>query len=64
MSDNSKYDKNTLMELLKMMLAVRDDITSEEKQNIIEAMQILLNKSDKDYEDKQRFSITDYKRRN
>jgi hypothetical protein len=64
MSDNSKYDKNTLMELLKMMLAVRDDITSEEKQNIIEAMQILLNKSDKDHEDKQRFSITDYKRRN
>jgi|LakMenEpi03Aug12_release.lakeMendotaPanAssembly.Ray.scaffolds.fasta_scaffold2313619_2 hypothetical protein len=64
MSDNSKYDKNTLMELLKMMLTVRDDITSEEKQNIIEAMQILLNKSDKDYEDKQRFSITDYKRRN
>ena len=38
-----KFHNNTLMELLKMMLAVRDDITSEEKQNIIEAMQILLN---------------------
>ena len=64
MSNDLKYDKKTLMELLKIMLSVRDDISTEDKKDILKAMQLILNQSDQDHEDKQEFPITDYKRRN
>lgn len=65
MPNNVKYDKNTLMTLLKMMLAVRSDLTNEEKESVIRlAEQIILKGKKQDYEDKQIFTIEDYKRRN
>lgn len=65
MPDNSKYDKKTLITLLKMMLAVRSDLTQEEKDSVIRlAEQIILKGKNQDYEDKQVFTIKDYKRRN
>jgi hypothetical protein len=65
MSDKPKYDQKTLISLLKIMLAVRPDLTKEEKESIIRlAEQIILNNNKKDYENKQKFSIKDYKRRN
>lgn len=63
MSD--KYDSKTIITLLKLMLSVRNDLSVEEKENIIKLTeQIYKNKSKQDYEDKQSFPITDYKRRN
>jgi hypothetical protein len=65
MSDNFKYDQKTLMSLLKLVLAVRTDLTKEEKESVIKlAEQIILKGKNKDYEDKQIFTIKDYKRRN
>jgi len=64
MSSNFKYDKKTLMELLKIVLATHDDITPQEKQDILKIMQLLLNQSDEKHEDKQNIFNTDYKRRN
>lgn len=65
MSNDAKYDKNTLMSLLKMMLSVRSDLTKEEKESITRlAEQIILKGKKQDYEDKQIFTIEDYKRRN
>lgn len=65
MSDNFKYDQKTLLSLLKIMLAVRTDLTKEEKESVIKlAQQIILKGKNKDYEDNQIFTIKDYKRRN
>jgi hypothetical protein len=65
MSDNFKYDQKTLMSLLKLVLAVRTDLTKEEKESVIKlAEQIILKGKNKDYEDNQIFTIKDYKRRN
>jgi hypothetical protein len=65
MSDNFKYDQKTLLSLLKIMLAVRTDLTKEEKESVIKlAEQIILKGKNKDYEDNQIFTIKDYKRRN
>lgn len=65
MSNKPKYDENTLISLLKIMLAVRSDITKEEKEQILKvAIQLIKNGNKQDYEDKQIFPITDYKRRN
>lgn len=65
MSDKPKYDEKTLISLLKIMLAVRSDLTKEEKQSVLRlAEQIILNNKKNDYEDKQTFLIEDYKRRN
>lgn len=65
MSDKFKYDQKTLMSLLKLMLAVRSDLTKEEKESVIRlAEQIILKGKNKDYEDKQIFTVKDYKRRN
>ena len=38
MSNNTKYDEKTLMSLLKMMLAVRSDLTEEEKQSVMKCL--------------------------
>jgi hypothetical protein len=65
MSDNFKYDQKTLMSLLTLMLAVRSDLTKEEKESVIRlAEQIILKGKNQDYEDKQIFTVKDYKRRN
>lgn len=65
MSNKPKYDENTLISLLKVMLAVRSDISKEEKEQILKvAIQLIRNGNKQDYEDKQTFPITDYKRRN
>jgi hypothetical protein len=65
MSENKKYNPKTIMTLLKLMLSVRNDITNEEKENVIKlAEQMILKGKKDDYEDKQIFPITDYKRRN
>lgn len=65
MSKKHKYDQKTLMSLLKLMLAVRSDLTKEEKEAVIRlAQQIILKGNKEDYEDKQIFPIKDYKRRN
>ena len=65
MSNKPKYDQNTLMSLLKIMLAVRTDLTKEEKESVIRlAEQIIIKGKNKDYEDKQIFTVEDYKRRN
>jgi hypothetical protein len=65
MSDNSKYDEKTLMSLLKIMLAVRSDLTEEEKESVMRLAEQIIKKGKKqDYEDKQIFPDTDYKRRN
>lgn len=62
---SEKYDSKTIITLLKLMLSVRNDLTAEEKENIIKLTeQIYRNKSKQDHEDKQIFPITDYKRRN
>ncbi len=65
MSNNTKYDEKTLMSLLKIMLAVRSDLTKEEKESIMRLAEQIIKKGKKqDYEDKQIFPDTDYKRRN
>jgi hypothetical protein len=65
MSNKPKYDQKTLMSLLKIMLAVRSDLTKEEKESVIKlAEQIIKKGKNEDYEDKQIFTIEDYKRRN
>lgn len=65
MSDKPRYDEKTLMSLLKIMLAVRSDLTKEEKESVLKlAEQIILNNNKKNYDNKQKFSIEDYKRRN
>lgn len=65
MSDKPKYDQKTLISLLKLMLAVRSDLTKEEKESVIRlAEQIILKGKNQDYEDKQIFTVKDYKRRN
>ena len=65
MSDKPKYDEKTLMSLLKIMLAVRSDLTKEEKEDVMRLAEQIIRKGKKeDYEDKQMFPITDYKRRN
>jgi len=61
---NGKYDKNTIISLLKIMLAVRKDLTDEEKANVLKLAEQIINNPKKDYEDKQKFFIEDYKRRN
>lgn len=65
MSNNTKYDEKTLMSLLKIMLAVRSDLTKEEKEAVMRLAEQIIRKGKKeDYEDKQIFPNTDYKRRN
>ena len=65
MSNNTKYDEKTLMSLLKIMLAVRSDLTEEEKESVMRLAEQIIKKGKKqDYEDKQIFPDTDYKRRN
>jgi hypothetical protein len=65
MSENKKYNPKTIMALLKLMLSVRNDITNEEKENVIKLAEQMIQKGKKeDYEDKQIFPIPDYKRRN
>lgn len=65
MSNNTKYDEKTLMSLLKIMLAVRSDLTKEEKEAVLTLAEQIIRKGKKeDYEDKQIFPNTDYKRRN
>ena len=65
MSENKKYNPKTIMTLLKLMLSVRNDITKEEKENVIKlAEQMILKGKKEDHEDKQIFPIQDYKRRN
>lgn len=62
---SEKYDSKTIITLLKLMLSVRNDLTAEEKENIIRLTeQIYNNKNKQDYEDKQSFPLTNYKRRN
>jgi hypothetical protein len=65
MSNRSKYDEKTLLSLLKMMVAVRSNLTKEEKESILRlAEQLIVKGSKQDYEDKQIFTIEDYKKRN
>ncbi len=65
MSENKKYNKKTIMALLKVLLSVRNDFSKEEKESIIKLAEQMIEKGNKDdYEDKQIFPITDYKRRN
>ena len=65
MSNDKKYHPKTIIALLKLMLAVRSDLSKEEKESVIKlAEQIILNNRKQDYEDKQLFPIEDYKRRN
>jgi hypothetical protein len=65
MSNDKKYNPKTIMALLKLMLAVRDNLSKEEKESVIKlAEQIILNNRKQDYEDKQIFPIKDHKRRN
>lgn len=64
MSNGPKYNNKTLMELLKVILSSHDEISVEEKQEIINTMQMLLKQSGNIHEDKQSFPITNYKRRN
>jgi hypothetical protein len=53
------------MSLLKIMLAVRSDLTEEEKESVMRLAEQIIKKGKKqDYEDKQIFPDTDYKRRN
>lgn len=66
MSDE-KYDSKTIVALLKLMLSVRDDLTEEEKENLIKLTEQIyknLHEKNNDHEDKQSFAIEDYKRRN
>ena len=65
MSDDKKYNPKSIMALLKLMLAMRKDLSKEEKESVIRlAEQMILKGKTKDYEDKQIFPIQDYKRRN
>ncbi len=65
MSDTKKYNPKTIMTLLKLMLSVRNDLSKEEKESVARlAKQLIYNNSKQDYEDKQIFPFTDYKRRN
>jgi hypothetical protein len=65
MSINKKYNPETIFSLLKLMLSVRKDLSNEEKNTIIKlAEQLIYKNSKQNYEDKQIFPITDYKRRN
>jgi len=65
MSDGNKYNPKTIMALLKLMLAMRKDLSKEEKESVIRlAEQMILKGKKEDYEDKQIFPIQDYKRRN
>lgn len=65
MPQEKKYSHKTIMSLLKIMLAVRKDLTKEEKESVIRlAEQLIRQGSKRDYEDKQIFPIQDYKRRN
>lgn len=65
MSNNKKYNPETIITLLKLMLSVRTDLSKEEKESVIKlAEQIILNNKKQDYENKQIFPIQDYKRRN
>jgi hypothetical protein len=65
MSDSQKYDEKTLISLLKIMLAVRSDLSKEEKESVLRLAEQIIKKGKKeDYEDKQIFPNTDYKRRN
>jgi len=46
-------------------MGMRKDLTKEEKESVVRlAEQMILKGKNKDYEDKQIFSIKDYKRRN
>jgi len=65
MSEGKKYNPKTVIALLKLMLSMRKDLTKEEKESVVRlAEQMILKGKNKDYEDKQIFSIKDYKRRN
>lgn len=59
-----KYDEKTLISLLKIMLAVRNDLSKEEKEAVLKAAEQVFKSKRQDYEDKQTFPIEDYKRRN
>ena len=61
---SGKYDEKTLISLLKIMLAVRNDLSKEEKEAVLKAAEQVFKSKRQDYEDKQTFPIEDYKRRN
>lgn len=53
---SGKYDSKTIIALLKLMLSVRNDLSKEEKENIIKLTeQIYRNLNNEDYEFKQYF---------
>lgn len=65
MSTEKKYNPETIMALLKLMLSVRQDLSKEEKDSVIKlAEEMMFKKIKYEYEDKQEPSIKDYKRRN
>lgn len=65
MSNDRKYNPETVILMLKLILSVRNDLSKEEKESVIKlAEQIILNNKKQDYEDKQIFPIEDHKRRN
>lgn len=65
MSETKKYNSKTILTLLKLMLSTRKDLSKDEKESIIRLVeQMILKGKYQDYEDKQIFSIQDYKRRN
>lgn len=64
MSESGKYNKKTIMALLKIMLAVRTDLSEAEKAEVLRLTEQILKEPLKDHEDKQRFYTQDYKRRN
>ncbi len=64
MSDGKKYNPQTIMALLKLMLSIRNDLTKEEKEAITRQVKKIIDNPKGDYEDKQIFPIQDYKRRN
>jgi hypothetical protein len=65
MSNDKKHNPKTIMALLKLMLAMRNDLSKEEKESVIKLAEQMISKGKKkDHEDKQIFPIQDYKRRN
>lgn len=65
MAENKKYNSQTVMMMLKLLLSMRNDLSKEEKESVIRLAEQMINGGkDKDYEDKQIFNIKDYKRRN
>jgi hypothetical protein len=65
MSNDNKYSPKTIFTLLKIMLSIRNDLSKEQKEAVYRLAEQMIYKNRKqDYEDKQTFTFTDYKRRN